>query len=198
MNTKDTANTAILTPVARLSYPSLFKARAMQEGQELKYSAVLLFPKDADLKSLKQAVEVATAKKWPDAKKRPANLRSPFRDGDADRSGTEGYENVIFITASNKLRPVVVDQDVHPVLSLPITEDSIAQAEDVVYAGCYVKALVRAYAYDQKGNRGVAFSLEMLQKVKDGERFSGVNRSNPSEYFNPVKDEEENASILDQ
>ena len=42
-----------------------------------------------------------------------------------------------------------------------------------IYAGCKVRASLRAYAYDVSGNKGVAFSLGNLQKLADGERLDG-------------------------
>jgi hypothetical protein len=43
---------------------------------------------------------------------------------------------------------------------------------------------VTAYAYDKAGNRGVAFGLQNIQKLKDGEAFDG--RSKPEDDFQPV------------
>lgn len=162
----------IITPKARLSFPWLFEAQPpMQPGSPAMFSAVLLFPKTLDLGVLKAAASAAAAAMWPDKTKRPANFRSPFRDGDA--KGLDGYAGHIYITAKSKSRPGVVDQAVKPIMS-----------QEVIYAGCYVLAQVTCYAYNKAGNAGVAFGLANIQKVADGEPFG--NRSKPEDVFAAV------------
>jgi hypothetical protein len=48
---------------------------------------------------------------------------------------------------------------------------------NAIYAGCRVRASLRAYAYDVSGNKGVAFSLGNLQKLADGDRLDGRKRA---------------------
>ena len=43
-----------------------------------------------------------------------------------------------------------------------------------------------AYGYDKAGNKGVAFGLQNLQKLGDGERFSG--RTAAEDDFDSVDD----------
>jgi hypothetical protein len=170
----------VTTPVARVSFPKVFKADAY-EDQEPKFSCTLLFPKTADLSALRKAVHAASVKKWgADEKKWPKNLRSPFNDGN-DKTDLQGYKNTIYISAKNKHRPQVVDQKLNP-----ITEE-----DDTFYAGCFARFSLRAYAYDTKGNKGVSFSLEAIQKHSDGERFSG--RKDASEVFGEIEEESEDA-----
>lgn len=159
----------IQTPKARLSYPNLFKARAMEEGQEAKYSCSLIFDADAQKSPafalMKQQAALAAKEKWGD--KIPSNLRSPFRSG--DEKGDEAYAGAIFINSTSKLKPGIVGGSIDPLTGkLRVIEDP---AE--IYAGCYVIAAVRAYAYEAKGNRGVAFGLQGLQKIGDGEPIGG-------------------------
>ena len=45
----------VLTPEFRVSFPEVFQARAMEAGQEPKYSITMLFPKGCDLSALKKA-----------------------------------------------------------------------------------------------------------------------------------------------
>lgn len=160
----------LITPEARLSFPNLFVPKAGMDGVgEPKYSAVLLFPKNADLSALKEAARAAIAEKWGD--KKPANLRSPFRDG--SEKDLDGYADCIFVTVSSKQKPGVVDENVQPILD-----------PNTIYAGCYVRASVRAYAYEKNGNRGVAFGLQNIQKMRDGQPFG--NFSKPEDDFAAV------------
>lgn len=77
------SKTRLVTPDAILSYPNLFVPRAMAEGMPEKYSCELIFPEGTDLTPLREAASAAAIQKWGD--KLPANVRSPFRDGDEDR-----------------------------------------------------------------------------------------------------------------
>jgi hypothetical protein len=165
--------TKVMTPAFRVSYPSVFKPTAF-EGQEPKFSVVMLFPKETDLSALKAAAKAAVEEKWPDVNKRPKDLRNPFRDGDSEKGDVAGYEGMIFVTAKSKTKPGLVDQNVMPIIE-----------EGLFYAGCWARASVVAYAYDKAGNRGVSFSLQNLQKMRDDDAFSG--RAKPEDEFAPVE-----------
>lgn len=168
-----------VTPEARLSFPALLEPSAYK-GQDPKYSARLLFLKNIDLSkpangqkiSLKHAVLNAGNEKWGSRDKWPKNIRLPFRDGN-DKPDIEGYADTIFITANSKKRPGVVGPSLQPILN----------AEDI-YAGCYVRAEVIAFAYT-KPTPGISFSLQNIQKIRDGESFSG--RKDPTTVFDAVE-----------
>lgn len=171
-----------VTPKFRVSYPNVFKARKNELNGKEEFSVVALFDKGADLTALKKAAQEATIKKWgADKTKWPTNIRSPFRDqGEREKEGTlpAGHEKgAIFMNFKSTQKPGVVDQQVQPIID-----------EADFYAGCYAIASVNAYAYDQKGNRGVSFGLGNLQKVKDGEPLGGRTRA--QDDFAPIAVEE--------
>lgn len=162
----------ITTPEFRVSFPAVFQARSAAEGQEAKFSITMLFPKTVNIDVLKQAVLEAIIEKWgADKAKWPKGLRLPFRDG--SEKDYEGYENVTFCTASSKMRPGLVDQNVQPIIS-----------PEEFYGGCYARATIAAFAYDKAGNKGVSWGLRNIQKVRDGEPFSG--RSKPENDFDSI------------
>lgn len=172
----------VVTPKFRVSFPAIFKPKAFDTSQEAKYSLTMLFDEDIDLakpadgqnNSLKRAAFNAAAEKWgPDKAKWPKGLRMPFRDGN-EKSST-GYEGTIFVNASSKTQPGLVDKNLRPILN-----------ETDFYAGCYARAEVIAYAYDKMGNKGIGFSLQNIQKLEDGEPFSG--RKAASSVFDKVSD----------
>lgn len=167
-------STRVVTPIARLSYPYLFKpSKPMADGGEAKYQCELIFSKDADLSELKKAVNQAAVAKW--GSNIPKNLKSPFRSGDTDREGKDGYEGSIFIGARSKDRPgVVIGPDRMPCVN-----------ESDVYGGCYVICSVTAFAYDTSGNRGISFALNNVWKVRDGEGFG--NRQAADKEFSTVQ-----------
>lgn len=178
---------ALITPMGRLSYPNLFRARAVQQGGEPMFSCTVIFDEAAQKTKEYQALKAAASQaakdfKWPGGKI-PANMRSPFRDG-ADKD-SEGYgPGKVFINISSKQRPGVVGVVKDPVTGKPM----VLEDESEVYAGCYVKASVRPYAYSNKGNNGVSFGLQNIQKVRDGDPLG--NRSRAEDDFSSVESEE--------
>lgn len=163
------------TPEFRVSFPNVFRPTTPKNAQnaEPKYSMAMLFPKGSDLTKLKEAAKAAIVERFgTDQAKWPKNLKSPFRDqGDFDY---EGYEaGASMIRATSKQKPGLVDKNVQPIIE-----------ESDFYAGCYARATVRAFYYDQAGNKGVSFGLQNIQKTRDGESLGG--RSRPEEEFEAV------------
>lgn len=163
----------VKTPVFRVSFPEVFRARAMEEGKEPKYSITMLFPKGTDLSALQAACKAVIVERFgADQAKWPKGLRSPFRD--QGEKEYEGYEaGAMFIRATSKQKPGLVDAQVKPI------ED-----ESAFYPGCFAMATIRPFYYDQKGNKGIAFGLGNIQKVRDGEPLGG--RTRPENDFEPV------------
>lgn len=168
----------VMTPEFRASYPKVFKPEVNQLSKKTEYSVVALFKKGEDLSALKKAAEDALVEELgADKTKWPKNLKTPFRDqADKEKDGVmpAGHEKgAIFMTLKTQQKPGVVDANVQPIID-----------EADFYAGCYARATVRARYYDQAGNKGVAFYLQNIQKVKDGEPLSG--RAAAESEFAPV------------
>jgi hypothetical protein len=160
---------SVLTGTVRLSWPSLARPRSF-EGQKPKFQATLIFPKSADLTALKTTVALARDEKW--GARIPSNLRFPLRDGaekvKEDGTYQAGYgPEMFFMNVSSERQPQLVDN-----LNKEITDE--ATIEKTLYAGCYVRALVRAYCYDVSGNRGVTFGLNAVQFIGHGEPLGGA------------------------
>lgn len=173
-----------VTPEFRVSYPNVFKPKAFNNG-EPKYSLVMLFDKKTPLKeNLRRAAHAAAVEKFGPKEQWPKKFKMPFRDGDEEKPGTEGYENVIFVAASSKNPVGIVNQR---------REDILDQS--AFYAGCYARAEVIAYAYDQQGNRGVGFALLNVQKLRDGKPFAG--RKPAAAVFDEVKDTSDDEDSYD-
>lgn len=177
---EENLNTNAVTPKARLMFPALFTPKAF-EGQPEKYSAVLVFDKEAqgtaEFQKLKLVAGLAAKAKFGD--KPPKNLRNPFRSG--SEKETAGFnEDDVFISVTSKKQPRVVDRkkvnDKFPVIT----------DEDRLYSGCYVRASVNAFGYDRSGNKGVSFGLNNVQFIADGERIA-AGGSNPNSEFDDVE-----------
>lgn len=177
------------TPIFRASFPHLFEAKAMEEGQEAKYSIAMIFPKkdESQLKELRAAcIKVAKEKFGSDYDRlvKTGKLKMPFRDG-AEKEHLEGYgEGTIFASATSKRRPGIVDHAL----------ERIHEA-DAVYAGCFCRASVTPFAFDVKGNKGVALGLNNVQKLKDGDRLDGGTP--PENDFDAVEQEPADGDGLD-
>lgn len=166
----------------RLSYPCLFVAKAQEEGKEPDFSATFLLDKKEHgplISKIEKNIERVALDFF---KKKVTLGRRCLRDGN-EKDDKEGYgDEVMFVTARNKKRPVVVDSDL-----TPLTKD-----DPKPYAGCYVNATIRLFAYDHpKGGKGVSASLRGIQFVKDGESF-GAAPVNAEEEFEAVSDDVNN------
>ena len=78
---------------------------------------------------------------------------------------------VIPINAKSTRRPGLVNKD-----------REIITDEFELYGGCYVRATLAFFPYENSGNSGVGCLLNNLQKLEEGDRFgSGV--SDPEDDF---------------
>ncbi len=167
-----------MTPEAMLSYPHLFEPQAVNEGDPPKYSCTLVFAPGTDLSQLKAAAAAVAKDAWGDkAVEVVKKQRYPTFRTDAEEKGYP--EGSTFINATSKGKPGVVAAYAGP-------DGKAARITDPeeIYAGCYVRATVRPFAYDQRGNRGVSFGLVNIQKLRDGERIGG--RPRPEDEFEPI------------
>lgn len=179
----------LVTPEFRVSYPHLFKPTKMPGTNNApKFSITMLFPKNANLKPLQQAMNQAKIAEFGEDKtKWPKVIESPVGDGDdADNSEKEGYSGhwVIRATTSEDQKPGVFDENVNEVMDAA-----------TIYPGCYARAHVFARVWkfgEGKPKYGVQFILDHVQKLRDGKSFS--NRKAGTEVFSPVGASSEDAS----
>ena len=92
-------------------------------------------------------------------------LKTPLRDGDAERPDDEAYANAYFVNANSATAPGIVDAD----------RQSIIDTSEV-YSGVYGRASINFYAFNSNGNKGIACGLNNLQKIRDGEPLGGKSR----------------------
>lgn len=180
----------IMTPKFRVSFPNLFKPRKNDMSGKMEYGVMALFSKGTDLSKLQAAVKQAVEQKWgTDQKKWPKDpetgkvkIRMPFRKHEEKRYENDNGDLVfppgmeeggIFINLKSIQKPGVVDQDVQDIIN-----------ESDVYAGCYARATVSVYAYETKGNCGVSFGLQNLQKMGEGDPLG--SRTKPQDDFAPI------------
>jgi hypothetical protein len=162
--------TKLTTPVGILSFPHLFTPQAAQQAdQKDKFSCTIVFLKGTDLAALVAAAYAAAEKKWPGKGVellRSGKIKSPFRT-DATEKGYE--EGAVFINVRSEVKPQIVSRFKDSVTNkaIPITDEA------EMYPGCLVRATIAAFGYDKKGNRGVSFGLNNIQKMGEGARLDG-------------------------
>ena len=161
----------------RWSYVNVWEAKSINGGTP-KFSVSLIIPK-SDTKTvakIKAAIEAAyhegEAKLKGSSRTVPPMdaIKLPLRDGDKERPDDPAYADSYFMNANSNTAPGIVDADCQPILD-----------RSEVYSGVYGRASVNFYAFNSNGNRGIACSLNNLQKIRDGEHLGG--KSSAEEDF---------------
>lgn len=181
------ARTKLTTPMFRAAFANVFKSRAAEEGAKPKFSVSMIFSDEAvetpQFKKLKKAIDALLKEKFGSLPaKQFAKLKHPLRDCE-EKDDLDGYdEGHTFASASSLHRPGIVDRD----------RNQIVEEDEEFYSGCFARATVSLYSFDSKGNKGVAIGLHNLQKLKDGEHFSGRTSAE-----NDFEDLDEDDDFLD-
>ena len=166
--------TKVITGVkTRWSYANVWQAKSINGGAP-KYSVSLIIPK-SDTKTVtavKNAIQAAydegQSKLKGSSKSVPTltAIKTPLRDGDAERPDDEAYKDCYFINANSATAPGIVDASRNPIIE-----------HSEVYSGVYGRASINLYAFNSNGNRGIACGLNNLQKISDGEPLGGKTRA---------------------
>lgn len=166
--------TKVITGVnTRWSYVNAWEPKSINGGAP-KYSVSLIIPK-SDTKTIEKiqaaiqaAYEEGQGKLKGNGKSVPALsvLKTPLRDGDAERPDDEAYADSYFVNANSGTAPGIVDADRQPIID-----------RSEVYSGVYGRASINFYAFNSNGNKGIACGLNNLQKIRDGEPLGGRTRA---------------------
>jgi hypothetical protein len=176
-----------ITPLAFLCFADgLVKPRPASEGGDPRWSCILLFKEEAmqtaNWQAMRKAVMAAIIEKWGQARagdeKFIKSLRMPFRNAaDKDYDGFD--QGKVYISpwkSGDQERPGIIDPWG---ATLPVSD---------IFSGQIVRGGVRAFGYENSGNKGVGFGLQHIQLVKadmprlDGRRtaaemFAGTDNS---------------------
>jgi len=179
------------TDLCRVSFAgSLFKPRAQQEGGVEKYGCTLIFPKTCDRSALDAAVKSVLIAQWGDKgidRAKAGLIKSPFLDGAGKEARNKktgeihpGFgPDVFFLRVQSIRQPVLRYRSEH----IPATEEEI-------YSGCYGKAVLNAFAWNNPQNGdGISFGIQFFQKISDGERLGGSGGVDAAKWMEAVPDE---------
>lgn len=151
------------------SYANLWAPKAIAENATPKYSLSCIIKKDSEdvakvEKAIKAAYDEGLSKLKGNSKTAPSftSIKNPLRDGDIERPDDPVYKGCYFINANSTSAPGIVDRDVNPILD-----------HSEVYSGCKGRVSITFYAFNNSGNKGIACSLNNVQKWSDGEPLGG-------------------------
>jgi hypothetical protein len=168
-----------LTNVRAAFTNTLFTAEDFQGDGKFKYGCTLLIdPADPQVKAINAAIDAAATEKF--GAKAPLILKTMratekacLRDG--DNKEYSGFPGNLYISATNVMRPTVVDADKTPLVA----------ADGKPYGGCIVNVSVELWAYST-GNNGISCTLLGVQFVKDGEKFGSGSSVADADEFDDV------------
>jgi hypothetical protein len=194
-------NVRLTTPIGRLSYVTVVKPRAVQQGQEPKFSATILMNPQACGDLYKAIVLVANNRWKGEQRPNPQNpaemvlmtgehllylpkeqggIHNPLRNGNLtysqDMVKYKAYFGTYTLNAGIDALNRKSGASQQP---LVLDEDSRPMDPSKVYSGCYGRLLVTIFAFPQPGqqipNRGVGVLLNAVQFARHGEKLSGFD-----------------------
>ncbi|WP_159723148.1 DUF2815 family protein [Enterococcus sp. CSURQ0835] len=173
--------TKVVTNKVRLSFVHVLEPHAF-EGQEPKYSTMVLIPKSdkETLDNMKKAIQAAYDAAKSDKLKgvKFEKLKTTLRDAD-DEFDTEEqpeFKDMMFINVSSKTKPQVVKREDGLLVK---TDDP-----DDIYSGVYAMVSMNFYAYNTAGNKGVSAGLNNILTTGKGDYLGG--RANAESDFSDV------------
>ena len=177
--------TKVITgPKTRWSYCNVWQAKSISGGTP-KFSVSLIIPKSdtVTINKIKVAIQAAytegESKLKGNGKTVPplSVLKTPLRDGDTERPDDPAYADSYFINANSATAPGIVDADRQTIID-----------HSEVYSGVYGRASINLYAFNSNGNRGIAFGLNNLQKIADGEPLG--SKSGAEDDFADIEEDD--------
>jgi len=161
----------------RLSFPQLFEAKTVNgEGKPAFSASFLINPKDPQIKVINDAIDAVAKDKW--GAKADANLKvmrtadkTCLHSGDM-KANYEGFEGMLFVSARNPMRPLVLDADKTPLVA----------ESGKPYAGCYVNASIEFWAQDNQWGKRINCTLRGIQFARDGDAFSAGRPADADEF----------------
>lgn len=144
---------------ARLSFPSLFTTAQFGNDDTGKYEATFILDKAEHAQTISQIQAQIDHLLKTELKGKIPSDKICLKDG--DESGRPEFEGKMTIKASTKRRPLVINRDKSP----------ITAEDNIIYAGCYVHAIISLWAQNNQFGKRINASLDGVQFARDGEPF---------------------------
>lgn len=155
----------------RLAFPAIWNAESVKQPDGTmsapKFGATALFAPDHPcVAEIKDKIRQVAKAKWAD--KADAMLAALKEEGKIClRNGNgkpeyDGYPGNLYIKGSNKVRPLILDRD---------GETPLAEADGVIYGGCYVNMMLDIWAQQNGWGKRINATLTGLQFHSKGDAF---------------------------
>lgn len=178
--TKMAQSDRMLTPEGRACYAFVWNPQKNERDiDEFRIQILIPKAKEADeIKRLKNAAREVGLKQFGSDfadKVKAGQLHWPFRDGDTDSATKDDplYKGMTFFNAKSTDKPTIVDESVEEL----ITKEDFR-------SGDWCKLSVRFFAFNKKGNQGIAVSLGNVQRTRRDTRLD--NRVDAKTEFEKV------------
>lgn len=143
----------------RLSFPSLFNTAKFGGEDTGKYEATFVLDKVEHAETIASIKAQIDKLMKEELKGKIPSDKLCLKDG--DDMGRPEFEGKMTIKASTKKRPLVINRDKSP----------ITESDNVIYAGCYVNAIVSLWAQNNNYGKRINAQLDGVQFCRDGEPF---------------------------
>jgi hypothetical protein len=155
---------------ARIAFAKIWEPEQFGgQGEPACSGSFILDPKaqKAEVDKMIAAINEVAKEKWKD--KAADMLKTLKAKGDiclhdgATKSEYDGFAGNVFVSARNKVRPVVVDKNKSP----------LTQADGRPYSGCFVNVSLDIWAQENKYGKRINAKLLAVQFEDEGLAFSG-------------------------
>ena len=169
----DLKPTKWVSPEIICSYPNLAEPASEDYGGKYKISIPLPKKQEKALAALREVMMNAAENKWGASARDQVgkSIKQFVEDSDFDDRYKEDpvYQGTMRFAAKSGRRPGCVFPNLQ---SVPVED-----IEDVFYPGAVVRVSVSAYGTDTGGSKTIAFSLNNVMFVRDGERIGGGSKA---------------------
>ena len=165
---------------ARLSFPALFQTAKFGGEDTGKYECTLILDKVQHAEVIKAMSATIANMMKDELKGKIPSEKIALKDG--DESDRPEFAGKMTLKVSSKRRPLVINRDKSP----------ITEADNIVYAGCYVHAIISLWAQSNGFGKRINASLDGVQFARDGEPFGdGGISANEFDAFGTSDEDEE-------
>jgi hypothetical protein len=161
----------------RAAFLHIFNPTNFQGEGALQYKSTVILPSgDPQIADIEKVCEQVGSQqwgtKWPQVKKELVTKdKMPLKDGN-QKDHLDGFAGNMFMSTSNKVRPVVVDFDKTP----------LVEADGRPYAGCTCNFMIDVWAQDNQYGKRINVKLKGVQFVEDGAAFGGGGTASPDAF----------------
>lgn len=189
----------------RGAFLNLFEAKAFEDNEPKFSGCFIMEPTGENVKAMRKAVAEVAKEEWgkktmplkkgketvqvPVLEYLEASDRVCYREGPkTNASGEifEGFEDMYYVSATNKRRPSIFDRD-----KTPLTE-----ADGKPYSGCYVNVVLDLWPQDHpKFGKRINATVTGVQFHSDGDGFGGGAPASEND-FDDLGVDEDNDDII--